>query len=438
MIRSVVILLCCLVSHAAFAVEVKEVVSQRGIKAWLVEEHALPLIAAKIVFTDSGYTHDAKGKEGRANMTAAMLTEGAGDMDSRAFNEAIESHAIDIGVGVDEDMFRLSLQTLSEHKETAFSYLGMMLRDPRFDADAMERTRRQTLSILMQQNQEPGYLLWKHWQKAAFPNHPYSNPPAGTAESVAELSKDDLRFYLSHYLTQKNMVIAVVGDITPDALARLLDDHLGSLPTAFEPDVKVEDIIVAPGSKPQAIDFDIPQSMVMFGLPSLKRSDPAYFDAYVMNYILGSGSLTARLGEELREKRGLTYAVGSYLDPMQHSNAWRGSFSTRNDQAKAALDVLKGTLETFVKEGPTDTEIADAKRYITGSFVLSLGSNSDIANFLINMQVDDLGMDYLNRRNSLVEAVSKEKVVAMSKRLIEADKLQISVIGKPNLAESKP
>ena len=430
----------CVNVAPAFAVEVKEVVSEQGIKAWLVEEHALPLIAVKIAFEGSGFAYDKAGKEGRANMMAAMLTEGAGDMDSRAFSEAIESRAIALEAGVDEDYFRVSMETLSEHAETAFSYLALALTNPRFDADAIDRTRRQILTLQAQQEQDPSYQLMMHWNKAAFPKHPYSNPMVGTKASIAGLGKEDLKFFQSHFITRENMVIAVVGDITPDALKRLLDDQFANLPASYKPDTKVDDTQVAAASAPEIVNFDIPQTMVMFGLPALKRSDPDYYNAHVMNHMLGGGgTLSSKLGKAMREARGLTYGIGSFLDPAPHAPSWRGRFSTRNEQAGTALSVLKDTLKTFSEGNISDEELDDAKKFITGSFVLNLDSNADVANFLLSMQLLDLGMDYLDKRNALMEAVTKKGVADMAKRLIEADKLLVVMVGKPVLdGESKP
>jgi zinc protease len=419
----------------ASAVEVKEVVSEHGIKAWLVEERSLPLIAVKIAFTGSGSAYDAKGREGRANMVAAMLTEGAGDMDARSFNEAVESRAIALTSSIDEDMFHVSMETLSEHAETAFSYLGLVLTKPRFDSDAMERSRRQLLTILARQDEDPSYQLMQTWRRAAFPGHPYSRPIVGTRESVAALGKDDLRFFHNHYLTRENMVIAVVGDITPDALKRLLDEHLASLPATYKPEAALADtVMAAPAPSPQVVDFNIPQSMIMFGLPAIKRSDPDYLDAHIMNHLLGGGgALNSRLGKELREKRGLTYGIGTFIDPAPHASVWVGQFSTRNAEAGKALEVLKATLATFINDGITPEELEDAKRFITGSFVLSLDSNADIAAFLINMQIHNLGIDYLDRRNALMQAVTRENVMAMAKRLLVMDKLLVVMLGKPVL-----
>lgn len=431
------LLVLCLViaSAAAHATEVKEVTTSGGLKAWLVEEHALPLIAIKVAFRDSGYAYDAPGKEGRSNMTAALLTEGAGGMDSRAFNEALENHAIQLNTGSDDDILSVTMETLSEHKDTAFSYLGLVLTQPRFDEASIERTRRQSLSLLVQQEQEPGYQLTRKRQKLLFGDHPYAHAQLGLEHTIKTLNRDDLKDFAQRYLTKENVIISVVGDITPQELSTLLDRSLSGLPATYNPDAKVPDIAIPQGGAPEVIDFNIPQTMVSFAAPGLKRSDPDYFSAYVLNQILGGGgSLTSRLGVEIREKRGLSYSVYSYLNPMAHAATWEGGFATRNDQAGDAVNVLRDTLKRFVKEGPTEKELADAKRYLTGSFVLNLDSNSEIANFLTSMQLNHLGVDYLKRRNSLVEAITAKDVHDIAKRLIDPEKLTIVMIGKPTQA----
>ena len=432
MTRALLLFFCLAFAASAHATEVKEVKTPAGFTAWLVEEHALPLVAVKIAFKNSGYAYDPKGKEGRANMTAALLMEGAGDMDARAFYEALESSAIQLDMSADEDDFLIALESLSEHKEKAFSCLGLALSKPRFDSDAMERVKGQTQTALTQQDQDPGYQAHRAWKKLAFGDHPYANPEIGTKESVGNLSGYDMRQMQKRYLTRENIVIAAVGDINEAELAVLIDKHLAGLPEKYDPDAKVEEVKLPAGEKPFMVEFDIPQTLVGFGTNGLKRSDPDYFHAYVMNQILGGGgSLTARLGKEIREKRGLAYSVFSRLDPMAHAASWQGGFATRGEQAAAAREVLIATLKDFVEKGPSEQEVADAKQYLTGSFVLSLGSNADIASFLISMQLNNLGRDYLAKRNSLVEAVTRENVHAMAKRLIDTDKLLMVMVGKP-------
>lgn len=441
MMRYLVFVAASLFAWQASATEVKEVVTPKGFKAWLVEEHALPLIAAKVAFNNAGFAYDEKGKEGRAGMVAALLMEGAGDMDSHAFNEALENDAIELNFATDEDTLRASLESLSEHKDKAFSYLGLALTKPRFDNGAVERVRSQTLSILTQQERQPGYLLGRKWQQVAFGNHPYGQPVLGTKESIAKLATADFTSFTQHYVTRENIIIAVVGDITPQELSDLLDKNLSGLPEKYTPAMKLAPVTLPTQAKQEVVDLDVPQTMVVFGENGLKRDDPQYYAAYVMNHILGGGgSLSAKLAEEIREKRGLAYSVYSSLDPMTEGAVWRGGFATRNDQVGTALEVLRNTLKDFAAKGPTDKEMSDAKKYLTGSFVLNLGSNGEIASYLISMQINHLGRDYLDKRNGLMNAVKKEDVKAIAARLVDPSKLLVVMVGKPNLKveEKKP
>jgi zinc protease len=355
-------------------------------------------------------------------------------LSSQAFNRALEEKAIQFGTGSDEDNIYASIESLAEHKEAAFSYLGMALSRPRFDSDAIERTRRQTLSIIIQQEQQPGYLVHRKWLELAFGNHPYAHPQTGFKNSVERLSGSDLQAAREHYLTRENILIAVVGDTTPEELAKLLDTHLKDLSPKYAPDSTVAEIEVQAAAEPALIDFDIPQTIITFGLQGMKRSHPDYYGAYVMNQILGGGgSLTNRLGLEIRERRGLSYGVGSYLEPMAHGATWRGNLATRNDQAATSLTVLRSTIKDFAEKGPTDQELSDARKFLIGSFVLNLDNNAEIAKFLISMQLNELGMDYLEKRNSLMEAVTRQDVAAIAKRLINPDKLLIVMAGRPKL-----
>jgi len=422
---------------ASAQAEVKEVVSKSGIKAWLVEEHTLPLVAMRVSFEGSGFAYDKP--EGRANLAAAMLTEGAGDMGDRAFNTALEEKAIEMNTAVDADMLEVSMESLSEHKDIAFSYLGLALSKPRFDTDAVERARRQMLSTLAQAEQNPAYLLERGWAKQAFGDHPYGNPPWGTSHSLDRIDRYDLGRYVEKYLTRANMLVAVVGDITPAELSNLLDKHFSGLPEKYNPDVTVPEAKIADGgSKPVVLPYDIPQTQIAFVTPGLKRSDPDYIPAYVMNQVLaGDGNLTSKLGQEIREKRGLSYGAYSQLVPHTQGGVLEGGFATRNDEARRSAAVLRDTLQDFVKNGPTDAELARAKQYLAGSFLVKLDGNAELAAFLINMQHNKLGRDYLDKRDALIAAVGKSDVLAAARRLINPDKLILVMVGKPSVKVSE-
>ncbi len=418
-------------STAAYAADVQEITTQSGIKAWLVEDRSLPVFAVKIAFTGAGSAYDPEGREGRATMAAALLTEGAGALDSRAFSTEVESHALGLQVGAEEDHLFVSLESLSEHQDKAFELLGLALTSPRFDSDSMERVKNQMLSIIKQQESRPGYQLQLAMASTIFAGHPYSRTPLGSASSLSRLARSDLKHYHERYLTRGNIVVAITGDLSAANAKRLLEQHLGTLPEHYDPEMTIAEAEFPAKAQQVHVDFDVPQTMVGFALPGLKRTDPDYMTAHVMNHILGGGgSLNARLGREIREKRGLAYSVYSGLEPMAHGALLRGGFATKSEQVGEAIRTLNDTLAAFAKDGPSDSELADAKDFLKGSYVLSLDSNAEIAAFLLNMQLHQLGADYLSRRNALVDAVTAPQVAAMAQRLIVPGRLQLVTVGK--------
>ena len=402
-----------------------------------MEEHSQPLISVNIAFKNSGTAYDPSGKDGRTALTTEMLAEGAGNMDSEAFAKALESHAVRLSFSADEDNFYSDLETLSEKKEQAFSYLGLALQNPRFDDDAFARKKRQTLSAIKQQQEKPNYRLSRAWHERIFGTHPYSKPELGTLETIEKLNKNDLKNFRKNYLTRENIIISVVGDITSAELSALLDKNLVDLPATYKADVTLIDVILPKDSKQIILEQDIPQTIIRFGLEGLKRNDPDYITGFVMNYVLGSGTLTSRLNNEIREKRGLAYSSSSSLVPMQHAAVFAGGVATRNEKVEETLTVLKQTLSDFYLKGISEDELSDAKRFLTGSFVVKFDSNSSIVSFLTVMQLYNLGIDYMDKRNSLINEVTVEQINAMAKRLIQLDKLQIVMIGKPQLNGTK-
>lgn len=429
--KKIIFLLAILLSFPAFATTIKEVRTTSGITAWLVEEHSQPLISVGIAFRDSGTAYDADGKDGKVAMLSAMLLEGAGEMDAESFSKSLENSAVRLNLSADDDNFYGSLETLSEHKDKAFNYLGLALIKPRFDDIALDRVKTQTLSIIKQQQEKPSYKLSRAWQKQVFGEHAYSKAEIGTEDTVKNISKQDLRDFMGNYLTRENIIVSVVGDVNEQELKKLLDDNLGNLPSNYQSSIKLTDIKLPSTYKQIIIEQDIPQTIVKFGLNGVKRSDPDYITAFVMNYILGGASLTSHLGVEIREKRGLAYAASSALTPLKHAELLQGSFSTRNEKVGEAITTLKQTLADFAKNGVSDDELKDAKKFLTGSFIVGLDSNSSIVSFITMMQLQNLSIDYMDKRNSLITAVSKNEVNKLAKKLIQLDKLQIVMIGKP-------
>ena len=413
----------------AHAIEIKEVTSPGGIKAWLVESKTIPLIAMEFSF-EGGSTSDPIGKEGTAHFITGMLDEGAGDLDGNTFQSRRDELAVKIGFNSGTEQFEGSLQTLSKNKEAAFVLLKKALTSPHFENEAMERVRQQFLLSAKDDEQDPDKIASRAWMKLALADQPYARRSNGTPDSIARITPDDLRAMHKLLFSRKGLKVAVVGDIDAGTLGKSLDEIFGDLPNT-EPPKPVPAPTIAKGPIVKIIDRDIPQSIIVFGHEGILRNDPDFIPAFVMSQILGGGGFASRLTTEVREKRGLTYGIGFGLSPMDHAGLYAGSLGTRNEKAGDALAVVKETLKKMADEGPTQAELDDMKTFLTGSYALRFDSDDKIASQLLGLQQQSLGIDYVNKRNGLVEAVTLEQVKAQAKRLIDSEHLIVTVVGKP-------
>lgn len=416
------------VAAPAHATKIERVVSPGGIEAWLVRDATVPLIALQFAFV-GGSSQDAAGKPGVANMVTGLLDEGAGEMDSAAFQDRLERKAIEMRFSADRDHFRGSLRTLTENRDEAVDLLRLALTQPRFDKPAVDRIRNQIASQLRRESKDPAQLASKIWWERAFPNHPYGNDPKGTLETIAAITEADLKAYTRRVLARDTLKIAIVGDIEPDAAGALLDRVFGTLPAKAEltPVATVEPSGL--GSR-QAVNFETPQTVVALGGPGLPRKHPDFIPAYIANHILGGGSFTSRLYREIREKRGLAYGVSTYLHPLDHSALFIGWTQVRADRAAESVRLIEQEIASMAESGPTEEELARAKEYLTGSYALRFDTSSKIAGQLVQIQLDDLGIDYINRRNDLINAVTLEDVRRAAKEVFSGG-LAITIVGRP-------
>ncbi|SDR55488.1 zinc protease [Rhizobiales bacterium GAS191] len=416
------------VTAPARAASVRKVTSPGGVEAWLVEDHTNPLIAIQFAFT-GGSSQDPAAKPGLAYLMSGMLDEGAGPYDSTAFHERVEDLAIDLRFDADRDYVTGSLKTLTKNCDEAFELLRLALQEPRFDQDAVERVKAQVLAGLRRDANEPNAVARNAFAEAAFPNHPYGWPLKGTLEGVPTITGPDLDAYRRKTLDRAGLKVAVVGDIDAARLAQILDRIFAGLPARAELR-PVADVVMASGQR-RSIDLPVPQSTIIFGLPGLARKDADYVPAVVMNHILGGGTFTSRLWTEIREKRGLAYSVYSSLSPFRHSALLFGATSTKNERANESISVISAEIEAFARDNITADELDKAKKYLTGSYGLRFDTSTKIARELLQAQLDDLGMDYFDRRNAEIAAVTADDIARVSKRLLDTGKMLVVIVGRP-------
>jgi zinc protease len=419
---------CCLLLPlgAAHATNIQRVVSAGGIEAWLVQDATVPIIAMEYAFA-GGSTQDPADKPGVANLVAGLLDEGAGELDAKAFRERLERRAIELNFNDSREYLRGSLRTLKEHREEAFELLRLALTQPRFDAEPLERGRAQVLSTLRRQSTSPNEIASRRFFETAFGAHPYAWPPTGSMDSVQKISAEDLRAYARRILARETVKISVVGDIDPATLGTMLDRVFGSLPA--RPDLRPiapVDLQVPPARVNATLD--VPQTVVLFGAPGIKRSDPDFMTAFVLNHVL-AGGMTSRLYREVREKRGLVYSISETLVWFREAAFVMGSTATRADRANDTIDTTEKEIRRIATEGPTQVELDEAKSYLKGSQMLSLDTSSKIAGALLQYQIDNLGIDYIDRRNSLIDAVTLDDARRVAKRLWDQRFLTV-VVGR--------
>jgi len=420
--------LMLLMPSLAHAVAIERIVSPSGIEAWLVHEPAVPVVALNFSFA-GGASQDSDEKAGAASLTTNMLDEGAGDLDSSAFHERLERRAIEMSFSVGRDFTYGSLRTLKENREEAVELLRLALNLPRFDAEPLERVRGQVLSGLRRASTDPNSLASRRFWATAYPGHPYGRENRGTLESVARIGADDLRDFARRVFARDGLKIGIVGDIDAKAAGEMIDRVFGALPA--KGDLRpVPDVTMQGQGTRSVIDVDVPQAVVIFGAPGLARSDKDFMAGYIANHILGGGSFSSRLYSEVREKRGLAYGVSESLVWFKHSAVVIGGTQVRADRTGDALSIIEQEVKRMGEAGPTADELAKAKSYLKGSYILGLDTSTKIASQLIQIQNDNLGIDYMTRRDGLIDAVTLDDVKRVAKRLFSHG-LLVTIAGRP-------
>jgi len=396
------------------AATIQEVTSASGIKAWLVEDYTVPIVAMNLAFR-GGAAQDPIGKAGLANLMSGMLDEGAGDLDSRAFQAKLEDLSIELSFDAGSDAFFGSLRTLSTNQAEAFDLLRLAVTKPRFDAEPVARIRGQITANLRQGESDPNEIASRLWSQALFGDHPYGRPSEGTVESVATLNADDLKSFHARTMARDNLHIVIVGAIDAAKVAAAIDTIFGALP-AHAGLTPVDETAVATGKIEHAA-LKVPQTAIRIGGPGLERNDPDFIPAYVANEILGGGTFSSRLYKAVREDRGLAYSVGTGLVPYDHAGAFVAATSVDAANAETAVKIMLDEIKRYATEGPTEAELAATKDYLVGNFALRFDSSQKIARNLLSFQLDNLGIDYIEKRNSLIRAVTVADIRRVVQRL---------------------
>ena len=399
-----------------------------GVPVLFVAAPDLPMLDVRIAF-QAGSARD-NGQSGLASLTADLLDQGAGEWDANAIAERLEAVGAEMSIEAQRDMASASLRSLTQQPalNQALETLAQVISQPRFAEADFERMRANVLTSLSRDEQDPGTLGQKAIYRRIFGDHPYAAEPSGTPDSVAALNREDLaRFHARHYVA-RNAVVALVGAVSrPEAEA--IATQLTAGQAQGEPLLPLPPVADPPTAVLESIAFPSTQTHVFTGQPGMKRTDPDYFTLYVGNHILGGSGLVSLLMEEVREKRGLSYSVYSYFLPLAERGPFIAALSTKNDQGQGAREVLMATIERFRTQGPTPEELTAAIKNITGGFPLRIAGNGKIAQYLAMIGFYGLPLDYLDRFNDRISAVTAEDIRDAFQRRIDPARFATVMVG---------
>ena len=411
------------------ALDVKEVNYYKDRKAWLVNDNNLPIVSIKFAFK-AGSGLDSKGKKGTANLVSSLLDEGAGNYSAKEFKKLLADNSISLDFGVSHDNFYINLYTLKENLDLSFQLLDLALTKPAFKSDEIKRVKSNVKLALEQSYKDPNEIGTRLFREILFEEHPYKYDTLGIIEDIDKIKKKDLKFFLENYLTLDNLFISASGDISEDGLKKYLNKYFKKFDKSKPiPEISLFKKKISP--KIFLHEKDLRQSSIYFAGEGISRTDPYFYPAYVMNYILGGGGFFSRLTTEVREKRGLVYSVYSYLYRYDKYNFFSGGAQTSNENVDKVIKIIKEELMKVKKEGVTEQELKDAKNYLINSYVLRLDSNKKVASILLNTQMDGLDKDFFKKRNEYINAVSLKDIKEVAKKILNEKQIFFLIIGNP-------
>jgi zinc protease len=415
--------------HSGDFAEIQQFTTPGGASVWLVSEPSIPILSLQMAWK-GGEAADPDGLEGLGDAVAYNMNEGAGDLDSLAFQTRMEELNMSFGCEVSGDWTSCSASMLTDNDEDAMSLIATAFADPRFDEGPFERFRREQQVGLKTRETSPGFLAWRAQSQALYPDHPYARMK--TEESVAALTPELAKEQMRKLMVKDRLLVTAVGAVTPEELAPMIDEVIAGLPETSELPETAD--IVLPELEPAdpiVVDLPQPQTLVQFTGPAMKRDDPDFFTAYVLNYTYGGGGFESRLMQTLRVEQGLTYGIYTGINAGEHIQTWSGSGQTKNESAGDFIKGIKIEMQDFVDNGVTEEELADAKAYLTGSYPLGFDSNAKIAGQMMGVRQDELGIGYFDSRNDMVRAVTLEDVDRVAREYLDPSSYLFIAVGEP-------
>ena len=412
---------------SSFRLDIQQVTAGTR-SAWLIEDQSVPVISIAWAWR-GGAALDTDAHAGALAMGAALLTEGAGNLDNTAFADALRDEAIGLGFDAQRDGFEGSLRALRPALPEAVRLANLAMRSPRLDAAAVTRVRARAVAGARASLETPRGQVGRAFWAAAFPNHPAGRPTGGTVDTLSALPEDAIRAALTRQLRADGLIVAAAGAITADELARLIPPLFEGLPEGAPAEAPPLPPFTAFGQR--VVEVASPQSAVLFGQPGLPVTDPDWETLQVVLRVLGGGGFSSRLMEAVRVQRGLTYGIGVGLDSLFGQGVIVGSTSTDNARVAETLAVTRAEWTRMAAEGPTPAELDDAVAFLTGNLPLQFTDSRRIAGTLLALRRNDRPIGWLNERADRLRALTPAATAAAARRVLDAGTLAVAIAGRP-------
>ena len=410
---------------------INDFTTAKGIKGWFVATPDIPVFTIALNISKAGSAYDPQGLSGLTAFLSGLLDEGAGDMKASDFKRYLLENNINLSIGQNENNFTISLRTTQDKAKEALELVQLILTNPRFDEDTVALVRQQMLMSLSQSLHSEHTVVHELAVSKLFKDHPYNRPIGKMIAELPLINVTDLKKFMSTHFCRDQIQISAAGAIDKQQLMDLLDKTLGHLPEKSTA-AGINDIIPVFDGKVTVKNMDIPQSVVMFYQPGISRQDPDFYAAYVLNKILGDGNFESRLWNEIREKRGLAYGIGTDIIWNKHTFYLTGGTATQNKNVMDVIKIIREQWQELCDKGVSEAELAFVKQRLIGSYPMSFASTRQIVNIMAAYQSDNLGADFINKRNDLIAAVTLDDVNRVARKLLKPDSLTFFIVGKPD------
>lgn len=426
-ILNLAFLLCATTAFADPYLNIQEVKTDKGLTAWFVQDKTVPVMALKFSLK-GGSQHDPQGKEGTAALLSALFDEGAGERDSEAFQNALDSNGVRMGFSATRDAFYGSFKTTMANRSIAYELFDDALNKPHFDTEAVNRMKQALQSNLRFQLMDPGTIASRKLFETLFDKQDYARPVEGTMQTLPGITRANLVVEKNSLFCRDNLKISIVGALTEDQVKRAVDRFFGDWPSCDKP-IKARQQTIEQKGQTVRVAWQGAQSVVMMVQPGLARQDKDWWAARILDFALGGGEFSSRLMEEVRVKRGLTYGVSSSLVPYDDAPLWMIQAGVDAPKTDEAVSVIKQIWQDVADHGLKDDKIQEAKDYLIGSLPLALSSTDAIANILLQLQEDNLPKTTLDNRKSEINAVTSDDIKRVAKTRLNAGYLTTVIVG---------